>query len=321
MRERVGWRDAIRWGLTPGLLGAALLATGLGLRAGARPSLVVMAVVALATLPVLGAQRLVPAEAAWRGTPRDFSVDLLHFVSTGLSTELFRLLSLGAVYEAAAWLAGRAGPLWPAGAPWAVQVPAALLVGEAFAYAIHRACHRVPFLWRIHAMHHSSERMYAFAAARNHPMNAVLMHAGHVLPLALLGAPPEVLALCGVFTGVHGLLQHCNVDLRHGWANAVLASAELHRWHHSADRSESDRNFGNNLIVWDRVFGTFSLPPGRPARVGLDDGRLRENFVHHLVSPLNLHRQLARSRAAATARQPIPQATAACPSGTGPPQP
>lgn len=290
------WRDAIRWGLTPGLLGGAMLATGLGLAAGWRPSLVVMGVVALAAVPVLVAQRLVPAEAAWRGTPRDFSVDLLHFVSTGLSTEAFRLAALGAVYEGAAWLSGQAGPVWPTGAPWAVQVVGALLLGEAFAYAVHRACHRVPLLWRIHAMHHSSERMYAFAAARNHPMNAVLMHAGHVLPAALLGAPPEVLALCGAFTGVNGLLQHCNVDLRTGWLDGVLATADLHRWHHSADRAESDTNFGNNLIVWDRVFGTRSLPPGRPARVGLDEGHLRENFVTHLLSPLNLYRQLAGPR-------------------------
>jgi sterol desaturase/sphingolipid hydroxylase (fatty acid hydroxylase superfamily) len=321
MAERFGWRDAIRWGLTPGLLGASMGATALGLAAGGRPSVVVMAVIAASALPVLAAQRLVPAEPGWRGRPRDYSVDLLHLASTGLSTELFRLLTLGAVAEAAGWLSARVGAPWPAGAPWAAQVPLALLLGEAFAYAIHRACHRVPLLWRIHAMHHSSERMYAFAAGRNHPLNAVLMHAGHVLPAALCGAPPEVLALCGAFTGVHGLLQHCNVDLRHGWLNGVLATAELHRWHHSADRAESQTNFGNNLIVWDRLFGTCALPPGRPARVGLDDGRLRPHFLHHLLSPLNLRRQLARDRAAPAGDQPIPHSTAGCPSGTAPPQP
>jgi sterol desaturase/sphingolipid hydroxylase (fatty acid hydroxylase superfamily) len=291
-----GWRGVLSWGLAPGLLVGALLATGFGLAAGGRPSLVVMGVILAATGPVLWAQRVLPAVPEWRGTPRDFAVDLLHFASTGAATEVFRLLSLGAVYEAAGCLSARVGPLWPAGAPWALQFVGALLLGELFAWTVHRACHRSPLLWRIHAMHHSSERMYVFAAARNHPMNAVLMHAGHVLPAALLGASPEVLALCGVFTGVNGLLQHCNVDLRLGWLNGVLATADLHRWHHSADRAESDTNFGNNLIVWDRVFGTYALPPGRPAKVGLDEGRLRENFVAHLLSPLVLYRQLARSR-------------------------
>lgn len=291
-------RNAARWWVAvttyPAVLLGALGATAAGLAAGGRPSLVVMSVVAAATPLVLLAQRAAPAEPGWRGRPLDFSVDLLHLASTAAATEGFRLLALGAVYELAAATAG-SGP-WPAEASWALQFPAALLLGELLAYWLHRACHRVPVLWRIHAMHHSSERMYALAAARNHPMNAVLMHACHVLPAAALGAPAEVLALCGVVTGVNGLLQHCNVDLVHGPFNWVMATADAHRWHHSADRAESDTNFGNNLIVWDRLFGTCALPPGRPARVGLGDGSLPDNFVTHLLSPLVLHRLLRRSR-------------------------
>lgn len=296
MSERTGWRWVLSWALYPVLVSGALLATAAGLSAGIRTSVVVMVVILAATIPVLWAQRVLPAEAAWRGRPRDFSVDVLHLLSTGAATEVFRLLSLGAVYELASLLSARVGFGWPTGAPWVLQFTLALLIGEFFAYWLHRTFHRVPFLWRLHALHHSSERMYALAAARNHPMNAVLMHACHVFPVALLGAPPEILGLCGVLTGVNGLLQHCNVDLHHGPLNWVFATADAHRWHHSAARAESNTNFGNNLLVWDRLFGTASLPPGRPAEVGLDEGRLPENYLAHLVTPLVLYRQLRRSR-------------------------
>ena len=92
-----------------------------------------------------------------------------------------------------------------------------------------------------------------------------------------------IIALTSVFTGVHGLLQHCNVDLKHGIFNHIFATADLHRWHHSADFDESNRNFGNNLSIWDTLFGTRYLPGGHPEDVGLGDVRLRENFLAHLL--------------------------------------
>jgi ornithine lipid hydroxylase len=282
------------WTLYPALLSGALGVTAWGLAAGGRPSLVVLVVILGAMVPVLLAQRWLPLTADWKGRPADFSLDLLHLGSTGAAVELFRALSLGVLYEAATRLSAGTGLGWPSEAPWVLQVPVALLVGEFFAYWLHRSFHRVPVLWRLHALHHSSERMYALAAMRNHPMNAVLMHACHVLPVALLGAPPEVLALCGVITGVNGLLQHCNVDLEHGPLNWVFATADAHRWHHSADRAESNTNFGNNLIVWDRLFGTVHLPGGHPDRVGLDEGGLPQNFFAQLLTPLVLYRQLRR---------------------------
>ncbi len=289
-------RRLMSWGLYPTILLGGVGAAYLGLGSGIRFSLVVMLVITAATLPLLVAQRLLPAERSWVGRPSDFGIDLLHMLSTGAFTELWRILTLGLLYEGAALLASLVGTgLWPTEWPLLLQFPLAVLIGEFFAYWMHRACHRVPLLWRLHALHHSSERMYVFAAARNHPMNAILMHTCHLLPLALLGAPTELLALSGVLTGVHGLLQHCNVDLKHGAFNLVFATADAHRWHHSADRVESDSNFGNNLIVWDRVFGTARIPAGRPAAVGLgEDGRrVPQNFLWQLATPVLLHRWMS----------------------------
>lgn len=287
-------RTAMAWALYPVLLFGSIGAAWWWMSVGWRPSAAVMVLITAASIPLLLAQQVIPARPDWRGKPKDFSIDLLHMAITGLATEGWRMLTLGLLYEGAGAFSQRFGiGLWPTSWPVIAQFVLAVLVGEFLAYWMHRSFHRIPVLWRLHAVHHSSERMYVFAAARNHPMNAVLMHSCHVLPLAALGVPVEILALSGVFTGVHGLLQHCNVDLRHGWFNLLFATADLHRWHHSGVRAESDTNFGNNLILWDRVFGTVHLPGGMPKAVGLgDDGGLPENYLVHLAAPFFLYRLL-----------------------------
>lgn len=287
-------RTVVSWALYPGLMGGSLLFTLLAIRAGQDPTSIVMVVILLSTIPLLLAQRLLPAEAEWSARPKHFTIDLLHMATSGFALEAVRVLTLGVLIQIALSLHGALGAddLWPTSFPIVFQLGFGILVGDIGAYWVHRACHKFPLLWRIHAVHHSSERMYVFAAARNHPMNAILMHVSHLLPLTLLGAPIEIIALTSVFTGVHGMLQHCNVDLKHGWFNYVFATADLHRWHHSSDFDESNRNFGNNLSIWDWIFGTRYLPAGHPQEVGLGTVHLPENFLAHLATPFLLNRLL-----------------------------
>lgn len=305
-------RALVSWALYPGLMAGSLSFTLWAIRAGVDPTAAVMAVIVLSTLPLLLAQRYLPAEAEWSARPLHFTIDLLHMATSGFALEAVRVLTLGVLLQIALTLhAALGGNIWPTGWPILMQLGFGILVGDIGAYWFHRACHRFPLLWRVHAVHHSSERMYVFAAARNHPMNAVLMHVSHLIPLTLLGAPIEMIALTSVFTGVHGMLQHCNVDLKHGAFNWVFATADLHRWHHSSEMEESNRNFGNNLSIWDWMFRTRYLPGGRPEEVGLGDVHLPENFFAHLASPFLLNRLLIHD-------EPLAEAVpAVVPPGTG----
>ena len=284
-------RGMVARGLFPAVLGGSLACTWAGLNAGWSPSLVVMVVIFGSSLPVLAAQRFLPAAETWRTSARHMGLDLLHMASTGLSAELYRTLTFGALLSVAvalhAWVGGS---VWPVGWPLWAQLPLALVVGDLGAYVVHRACHRFPLLWRVHAMHHSSDRLHAYAGARNHPLNAMLAHGSQLLAITILGAPAETLALVSAFTGVHGILQHANVDLRYGPLNWIFATADLHRWHHSTSPRESNTNFGNNLALWDIVFGTRRLPAGRPREVGIGDLRVPENFFAHLALPFVLGR-------------------------------
>lgn len=71
-----------------------------------------------------------------------------------------------------------------------------------------------------------------------------------------------------------------------GWLNYIISGPELHRWHHSIKISESDHNYGNNLIVWDVLFRTRYLPKNREVDVlGLKNRQYPLGFVRQIVSP------------------------------------
>ena len=136
----------------------------------------------------------------------------------------------------------------------------ALVVAELPKYWLHRLEHEWEPLWRIHATHHSAERLYWLNAGRFHPIDIGLDYVLGIGTLVLLGCGDAVIALFLLVSGVHGVFQHANLPLRCGPLNWFFSMAELHRWHHVPDTARANHNYGQNLIVWDVVFGTRYLP-------------------------------------------------------------
>ena len=153
--------------------------------------------------------------------------------------------------------------LWPVGIPLAAQVCLMLLAADFPRYWLHRAFHGVPTMWRLHAVHHSPHQLYWLNVGRFHPIEKAIQYAVDSLPFALLGAPQETLAAYFVFYAINGFFQHSNCRVWLGPLNYVVSGPELHRWHHSKVSAESNNNYGNNLILWDIIFGTRWLPKGR----------------------------------------------------------
>lgn len=187
--------------------------------------------------------------------------------------------------------------LWPHAWPVWAQAALMLLAADFLRYWLHRAAHRYPPLWRLHAVHHSPERLYWLNVGRFHPLEKALQMAFDTLPFMLLGVGAEVIALYFVFYAVNGFFQHSNIQMRFGWLNWLVSSAELHRWHHARRPEVSDHNFGNNLIVWDVLFGTRYLPPDRDSDdLGLPNHDYPQGFMAQLRTPF----------VANIAKQPVP---------------
>ena len=75
----------------------------------------------------------------------------------------------------------------------------------------------------------------------------------------LLGFSPEALLGYLAITQPILMLQHANLNLKSGWLNYIFSTNELHRWHHSTDREKANSNYGNAIVLWDQVFGTFKI--------------------------------------------------------------
>jgi sterol desaturase/sphingolipid hydroxylase (fatty acid hydroxylase superfamily) len=155
-----------------------------------------------------------------------------------------------------------------------------------FRYALHWADHRVPFLWRFHRVHHSSERLDATSGLRMHLVDFLQLS---LLPVVLFsvvldtsGVAPWVVPSVLAVGTVSDAWQHANIRLDarqplfRAW-NTVLNNPHFHSWHHVRDNALAHGNYGQTLVVWDRLFGTAVDRESPPESFGLaaDDALLR----------------------------------------------
>ena len=176
--------------------------------------------------------------------------------------------------------------LWPHAWPLWLQALLMILVVDFLRYWLHRAAHEYDVLWRLHSVHHSVQQLYWLNTARFHLLEKAMQMVLDSLPFVLMAVDPTVLSLYYVAYASNGFFQHCNIDVRYGVLNYIVGSAETHRWHHSRIPRESNANYGNTVIVWDLVFGTWFLPTERAVQsLGLQDPRYPTSFWALMRAP------------------------------------
>jgi sterol desaturase/sphingolipid hydroxylase (fatty acid hydroxylase superfamily) len=176
--------------------------------------------------------------------------------------------------------------IWPHAWPIWIQALLMILTVDFLRYWLHRAAHENDTLWRLHSVHHSVEQLYWLNTARFHLIEKALQMTLDSLPFLLMAVDPTVLALYYVAYATNGFFQHANIELRYGILNYVVGSAEAHRWHHSRTPREANANYGNTVIVWDLLFGTWFLPAGRQVdELGLSDRDYPKSFVALMGAP------------------------------------
>src|SRR5262249_42470844 len=139
--------------------------------------------------------------------------------------------------------------------PIAAQVVVAVVLGDLIVYWFHRACHAFDFLWRFHAVHHSSEHLDWLAAHREHPFDGVATQICMNLPAIALGVPVRHVAGIAVLRGMWAIFVHSNVRVPLGPLRWILGAPELHHWHH-AKVERTAHNFANLAPYLDWIFGT-----------------------------------------------------------------
>jgi sterol desaturase/sphingolipid hydroxylase (fatty acid hydroxylase superfamily) len=243
-----------------------------------------LAVVGLAIGLSFAAERIVPYEAGWNDSHGDVARDWAHFIVN----EATSVLGVAAL----PLLANQMRPFgdhWPRRWPFVVQVLGSLAVLDFGVTMTHWASHRLPALWRFHAVHHSVRRFYGVNGLMKHPIHQAIEMVVGVLPLLMLGLPQAVAAALSVCTAIQLLMQHSNVDYLVGPLGTVLALNEAHRFHHLKWAGIGDVNFGLFTNLWDRLLGTWSFDPSR--RFASDDLGIGKDpdfptsYVAQLVAP------------------------------------
>jgi sterol desaturase/sphingolipid hydroxylase (fatty acid hydroxylase superfamily) len=153
--------------------------------------------------------------------------------------------------------------------PFAVQLGLIVVVCELGMYWSHRLEHEIPFLWRFHAVHHSSRDLDWLSTQRSHPIDGIFRKA-FLVPLYAVGFSPVGIGIYLVAYYFWSFVVHANVTWRFGRLEAVVASPAFHRWHHAAEPAARDTNYAPLLPVFDRLFGTLRQPDRRPRAYGSD---------------------------------------------------
>jgi sterol desaturase/sphingolipid hydroxylase (fatty acid hydroxylase superfamily) len=163
-----------------------------------------------------------------------------------------------------------------------VQLPAPIAIALSvlaldFAiYLQHLLFHTVPWLWRLHLVHHADTEFDVTTAVRFHPIEIVISMLWKLACIAMLGPPAVAVLIFEVLLNATAMFNHANARLPQRLepiVRWVIVTPDMHRVHHSTVRAETNSNFGFNLPWWDRMLGTYCDQPaaGHDAmQIGLD---------------------------------------------------
>jgi sterol desaturase/sphingolipid hydroxylase (fatty acid hydroxylase superfamily) len=210
-------------------------------------------VFAVTSLLLIGALAAVWEER--RGPPRasgrTASSILLYLVNQGI---LAPLLAVGLAAVGAAVHPARVASGWSA-----VELAVGLVAFEAVTCAVHRIHHRVPWLYRLHRVHHEGHEIGWLDAFRQHPAEFVIFQGLGNLPAVLLFGPAGHLTLwLNVGLRLWTAWLHARGPVSLGPLEYVLTSPAMHHAHH--EKGVRPRNFGGVLSVFDWLGGTARRP-------------------------------------------------------------
>lgn len=130
-------------------------------------------------------------------------------------------------------------------------------------YWYHRLAHEINIFWMVHVVHHQSEDFNYTASARITVMQA-FVRAGFWSILPLLGFPASMISSLLLVHGCYPFFVHTRLIGKLGVLEYVLVTPSHHRVHHANNEKYLDKNYGDVLIIWDKLFGTFKAEEDEP---------------------------------------------------------
>jgi sterol desaturase/sphingolipid hydroxylase (fatty acid hydroxylase superfamily) len=222
----------------------------------------------------------------WRHARTNFV--LLFFVI--IINAAFGILTLG-VFE---WLNASGFGLLPLiDAPVWLGLLLSLIVLDLIAqYFVHFLLHKIPFMWRLHLVHHTDKHVDVTTGTRHHPLDFIIREIFAILAVIIMGMPISFYFLYRLLSVLFTYFTHANLALpgrMDRWLSYLIVTPNMHKFHHHHKLPWTDSNYGNILSVWDRLFGTFVYGDLKDIKYGVDvaDHRDDESFKAQLLIPFD----------------------------------
>jgi len=216
----------------------------------------------------------------------EWQTDLTHFLVNHLLVGLTLLVVNLLIHRFFGW--AFYAPLQQAvqALPFAVELFACLLVADLVQYWTHRAYHELPFLWRFHAVHHSTRVLDWMAGSRLHLLEVIATRVSILGALYVLGFSKGVMDAYILIVGFQAVLNHSNVRLRWGPLRYLIVTPDFHHWHHASDRAALDRNYAAHFAFLDYLFGTVARTDRPfPEKYGVLGDYMPAGFVKQQLFP------------------------------------
>lgn len=166
------------------------------------------------------------------------------------------------------------------------QLLLCIFVADFVEYWTHRSYHEVPFLWRFHAVHHSSMEMDWLAGSRLHFMEIIVTRVIILGALYVLGFSKGVLDAYIIVVGFQAVFNHANVHLNWGPLRYIFVTPDFHHWHHASDDEAIDKNYAAHFAFIDYAFGTAVDSDKKfPEKYGVVGGYVPDGFIKQQMFP------------------------------------
>ncbi len=144
---------------------------------------------------------------------------------------------------------------------WLVFILSFLFL-DFISYIQHVAHHKIPWLWRLHRLHHSDQHVDSFTALLHHPLEIFSGFLISVTFAVIFDIPVIVLTMHALLVGLHAPFTHLRTlvsDEVNKYLMFIVVTPNVHRVHHSLDTKEGNANFGGIFVFWDYLFGTICI--------------------------------------------------------------
>ena len=213
--------------------------------------------------------------------------DLFYYLVSSMMVQMLTWLSFipaNTLLAITSWMEFRA---WVASLPFAVQFIAIMFLTDLVQYWVHRLFHRIPALWRFHAVHHSAQAMDWIAGARMHFFEILALRSTTVIPMIVLGFSQGAVNAYILVVYLYATFVHSNLGWKFGFLEKLLVTPRFHHWHHGIEKEAIDVNFAVHFPLFDKLFGTHYMPEnGRwPSGYGIGGHPVPKGYWQQFLHP------------------------------------